>query len=617
MVFVCLSAYAATVTSLVIPQYIQGTQPTNNDRVHAAALLKLDGLTANATYRFFNQVVISTDGATSNGAGNVVFMPQAGSYFRTSGPSLSSVGNYSSFTTDATGSYTGWFGIEPTGNATRFIPGAHIYIRIMLNNGAEGTAVAQRLTTTEYITVLSWGTDSSTATPLYGNWNMPDKKLVCVYDNVPGTGRPLSATYVESDGMSLSAVSQIALFYRNNVDNKSGYFGTIIPNNLPNGIRRLEFRNYDGTILEAATDDDGVWGSISTVNPSGGLVLPLILSTKATQTIASGTDNITITEPLQAAGYTFSPISLTTDAVLGSNQSVSITTFDAVPAGLGNPAGFRVGLIMGLNYTGNVTITLNYTGGDVDHIYYQSGLDWLPAINVIVGAGTITFTVPAVPGKGDLPIMMTEGDVFLPVVLSSFTAIYTAGQFVGINWITQTETDMSGYYIYRNENPNLNSAYVISPIIPGTNTSTEHSYGYQDTEVELNHSYYYWLEMREMNGTSSFAGPVNVNLGNGGTDNPPPVVPVFTELKSVFPNPFNPSTTIMYFVRDEGRVNVEIYNLKGQMVRQLVNKNQLPGSHRAYWDGKDKDGNACSSGIYYVRFTCGKIAQYRKMVLMK
>ncbi|GAB1349442.1 hypothetical protein MASR1M107_16560 [Ignavibacteriales bacterium] len=48
-----------------------------------------------------------------------------------SGPSMSTYGNYGEFVTDATGSYSGWFVNEPTGNATRFIPGKYVFLRIM------------------------------------------------------------------------------------------------------------------------------------------------------------------------------------------------------------------------------------------------------------------------------------------------------------------------------------------------------------------------------------------------------------------------------------------------------------------------------------------------------
>ncbi|MDD4308981.1 MAG: T9SS type A sorting domain-containing protein [Candidatus Cloacimonetes bacterium] len=84
-----------------------------------------------------------------------------------------------------------------------------------------------------------------------------------------------------------------------------------------------------------------------------------------------------------------------------------------------------------------------------------------------------------------------------------------------------------------------------------------------------------------------------------------------------YPNPFNPSTTIDFSLPLAGVATLEIYNLKGQKVRQLLNSNLPSGSHKAVWDGINDFGQPVSSGIYFYRVNCNKQAFTGKMILAK
>ncbi|NCZ96906.1 hypothetical protein EBZ02_07105 [bacterium] len=191
-----------SLTEVYVPQYIQGGLSTNTKRIPYAYRVTLSNLTANATYRYYNQAVIDSDSATSAGAGNVIFVSATGSFVRTSSPSLLTAGGYGTFTTDANGSYTGWFMTEPTGNATRFATaGTQIKMRIILNDGNNGTTAATYLTTTSYVTVKAIGTTAASATAIRGTSSADAKNFVLLYDNTSGTGRPIAGTVVEGDGV--------------------------------------------------------------------------------------------------------------------------------------------------------------------------------------------------------------------------------------------------------------------------------------------------------------------------------------------------------------------------------------------------------------------------------
>ncbi|MDX9785045.1 MAG: M20/M25/M40 family metallo-hydrolase [Spirochaetia bacterium] len=83
------------------------------------------------------------------------------------------------------------------------------------------------------------------------------------------------------------------------------------------------------------------------------------------------------------------------------------------------------------------------------------------------------------------------------------------------------------------------------------------------------------------------------------------------------PNPFNPSTLIAYSLPSAGRVRLEVYNLRGQLVNTLVDTDQLAGQHSAVWDGTDASGRSAASGLYLYRLSCGNQAVTRKMLLIK
>jgi len=100
------------------------------------------------------------------------------------------------------------------------------------------------------------------------------------------------------------------------------------------------------------------------------------------------------------------------------------------------------------------------------------------------------------------------------------------------------------------------------------------------------------------------------------TDDPSAPASV-TRLKGNWPNPFNPSTTISFSLREASQTRVEIFNSKGQKVRTLLNDTKAAGDHSIVWNGKDDSGQELGSGIYFFRMQSGKYSSTRKMLLLK
>lgn len=204
----------------------------------------------------------------------------------------------------------------------------------------------------------------------------------------------------------------------------------------------------------------------------------------------------------------------------------------------------------------------------------------------------------------------------LPVTLSSFTAIYSASNTVNIQWTTQSESNMIGYHVFRSQNDNLNNSLRISDNkISANNISETCHYSFIDNETEVNNTYYYWLQSAELDGTVEFFGPIKVLTGNN--DNGNPIIPIKTQLNPAYPNPFNPSTIISYDLAETNHVCIEIYNAKGQKVKQLFNKEANAGHYSIVWNGTDYNNKKVASGIYFYKMQAGKYSKFNKMLLMK
>ena len=99
--------------------------------------------------------------------------------------------------------------------------------------------------------------------------------------------------------------------------------------------------------------------------------------------------------------------------------------------------------------------------------------------------------------------------------------------------------------------------------------------------------------------------------------NDDPVAVLVTSLKGCYPNPFNPTTTISFSIKEKTPVELIIYNILGQKVRTLVNQPLEPGEHSIVWNGTDNKGRSVASGIYFYRMKAGNYSETKKMVLKK
>lgn len=84
-----------------------------------------------------------------------------------------------------------------------------------------------------------------------------------------------------------------------------------------------------------------------------------------------------------------------------------------------------------------------------------------------------------------------------------------------------------------------------------------------------------------------------------------------------YPNPFNPCTNISYSILKSDVVTLEVFNLRGQKIKTLVNESKAVGNYSVTWDGTDNNGKAIGSGVYLYKLRSGKFSASKKMILMK
>ncbi|RLC51596.1 MAG: hypothetical protein DRH79_05980 [Candidatus Cloacimonadota bacterium] len=93
--------------------------------------------------------------------------------------------------------------------------------------------------------------------------------------------------------------------------------------------------------------------------------------------------------------------------------------------------------------------------------------------------------------------------------------------------------------------------------------------------------------------------------------------PLVTKLNGNYPNPFNPSTNIAYSIKESGKVTLQVYNIRGQLIKTLIDEVNEPGEHAVTWNGKNIANKSVASGIYFYKLKTDDFQQTKKMIMLK
>jgi hypothetical protein len=225
--------------------------------------------------------------------------------------------------------------------------------------------------------------------------------------------------------------------------------------------------------------------------------------------------------------------------------------------------------------------TLSYTDADLD-------------------AGDYEYYVVAVYDEGEAVPSNTAGVTIILPAPTGFNAVSQgpASSSVLCSWSAPTDSrNLTDYTIYRD----------------GAEIGVTTSLTYEDTNVPTGEYTYHVTALYSDQYESVASNSVTVQH----TDAPAPLVPTATALVGNYPNPFNPTTEVRFSLIETADVQIEIYNVRGEKVKTLVDDRFDAAYHTVTWNGDDDTGRAAGSGIYFYKMRAGKFTSTKKMILMK
>jgi Secretion system C-terminal sorting domain len=226
-----------------------------------------------------------------------------------------------------------------------------------------------------------------------------------------------------------------------------------------------------------------------------------------------------------------------------------------------------------------------------------------PGLKTVVNA-TNGSTVYDVTSLGTYSYVVPMGDCLWPVELSSFVT-NVQGRNIILNWETKTEKNSDKFIV---ERKTINSDWEsIGSVKAADLSNSPKQYSYTDNKLQQG-KYQYRLKLIDNDGSFNYSTVVEAEVS----------VPKNFELSQNFPNPFNPSTKINYSLPFDSKVTLEVYNITGARVNQLVNEEQLAGYYSV-----DFGASNLSSGVYFYRIsavdkaTGNNFSSIKKMMLLK
>jgi len=184
---------------------------------------------------------------------------------------------------------------------------------------------------------------------------------------------------------------------------------------------------------------------------------------------------------------------------------------------------------------------------------------------------------------GNEDIFLSQiGNNIVPVELTSFSAKYQNGDII-MNWSTATEKNNYGFDIERSKD---NIVFFKIGFIKGNGTVTEErNYSFSDNAINTG-KYFYRLKQIDLDGSFEYSVIIEVNTG----------IPDKFQLLQNYPNPFNPQTNISFTLPEEAKVTLSVYNVLGELVETMLNKEMNSGKYSVVFDA-----SKYVSGIFFYK----------------
>lgn len=185
------------------------------------------------------------------------------------------------------------------------------------------------------------------------------------------------------------------------------------------------------------------------------------------------------------------------------------------------------------------------------------------------------------------------------VAITSFDAEYR-DEVVVLRWNISATEPFDGFNIYRADGDSEDFFRINIELL-----ASESIDGYRDETAIPGRSYRYRLGAVTGDG-EVFSVTIDLSL-------PPKPLTLYQN----FPNPFNPSTSIAFFLPEQQRVRLVVYDVGGKKIRTLSDGMREVGKHTVLWNGTNAAGHTVGSGVYYYRLEVGKKLLTKKMVILR
>jgi len=191
-----------------------------------------------------------------------------------------------------------------------------------------------------------------------------------------------------------------------------------------------------------------------------------------------------------------------------------------------------------------------------------------------------------------------------PVELAYFSGHVVARKGVELEWETTVEVAHAGFNIFRKSGSEPEYQQINQMLLKSDGSKKYH---FLDRNIKAGETYFYKLEDVSITGDKTQHDAIMVFAAR----------PKDYKLYQNYPNPFNPTTRIEFQLPEQNLVSLKIYNIRGQEVKTLVDQVMEAGYHAVIWNGRDNNGCAVTSGVYYYRMATESHTEMKKMVLLR
>ena len=305
---------------------------------------------------------------------------------------------------------------------------------------------------------------------------------------------------------------------------------------------------------------------------------------------------------------------------LNSGVSIQATAFlDAETGWAGTWAGASSGGMY--IFDGNLNVITGEIAGTVTDLDEGFAIE-----GAVITMGTFTTTTD---GNGDYSMILDVGTYTLTCEINGYEPFTQENVLIEEGQTTTVDIQMQNLYL-----PPQNLSYTLTASnvvlqwdapVGSVGFTTYRVYRNGEMLDETTNTLYvdltvppgtYIYYVTAMYGTheSVPSNEVEVVIGVGSDSN---LLPAVTKLGGNHPNPFNPRTEISYAVSNAGHITIDVYNVKGELVKTLVNREVATGNHSIIWNGEDNSGKPVASGLYFYRMKTPDYQNMKKMILLK